>query len=300
MARINISLPDELYSQTLKWRRGLNFSEICARAIRQELEAAENHRSAPNLLSGRQPAGSLEAMLAERFGLAEVSIAESPSNPSELRETLGRLAAAYLDQRLCDDSRLAIAGGRQTWCLVRNLSPRQVRVIITALGICQNDPRVLNAHANTLTTLLWLLYSPRSEAHLVGAEALDKIWQPDLPPVDYPSYFIMGSCSPFKATSPFAELLGEEAAQRLLGRGVCGDFLYNFFDTNGDLVSHASEQHNSILSAELLRMLCRREDARVILVAGGADKLPTIRIVLEAKLCNVLITDLETAEQLLE
>lgn len=299
MARLNISLPDDLYRQATKWRHRINLSEICARALRGELEAAELHRSAHGLFPAIRPASPLERTLASRYGLVE-AVATDPAPYAEaLREELGTTAAAYLDRYLSDGSLVAIGGGRQMWCLVRNLTPRQLRLTITGLGVHPNDPYVLHAHANTLTTLLWLLYSPRAKARLVGDD-LDSIWKPDLPRKKYPQYFVVGSCSPFTATSPLARLLGRKATQQLLSKGVSGDFLYHFFSEDGQLLPSPRLETRSVLSARLLQALSTRADARVIVVAGGDEKLKALTFVLRLRLCNVLITDSVTARKLLE
>src|SRR3989442_3895699 len=194
MARLNVSISDELYALTLKWRSRVNLSEVCARALQQELDALEFHRNVGALFSALRPPTKLESELAARYGLCEALVSNTLSITGDAREILGELAANYLNRYLCDDSLLAIGGGRQMWCVVRNLQPRHLKVTITGLGVGQNDPRVLHAHSNTLTTLLWLLFSPRAEARIVGRDDLDinSIWKPDLPKADKPKYFVIG------------------------------------------------------------------------------------------------------------
>ena len=302
MARLNISIPDDLYALTLKWRSRVNLSDICARALQQELEALEIHRNLGELLSMLRPPTELEDALVGHYGLCQAFVAHASANSGDGRELLGQLAAKYLNRYLCDDSLLAIGGGRQMWCVVRNLQARHLRVYITGLGVGQHDPRILHAHSNTLTTLLWLLFSPRSEAQIVGQNDVDvdSVWKHDLPILDRPKYFAIGSCGPFGADSNLAGLLGAEATRYLLDMSVCGDYLYQFFNLSGELVPTPPIKHKSILSAELLRRMSQRSDSRIILVAGGSDKLRTIKFTLAARLCNVLITDSETAQHLLE
>lgn len=299
MARLNIYLPENIYNLANKWRGDVNLSEICARALRDELEAVESHRSIHGLLSTFSPPSELEQEVADQYGLIEVLTCDS-FQTTDPREALGIRAAIYLDRYLCDGSLLAIGGGRQMWCMIRSLSPRRVRLTITALGIQQNDPQVLHAHANTLITLLWLLYSPRSEAHLIAANSFRSIWFRELIQEDHPKYFVVASCAPLARKSPFAHLIGSEALDELLGRGAYGDFAYVFFNDRGKLIDHPFPvEHCSLLPAPVLQNLSRRSDARVLLVAGGEDKLRTLRLTLEAGLCNVLVTDTLSAQRLL-
>ena len=302
MARLNISIPDDLYDLSLKWRSRLNLSELCARVLRQELEALEFHRNVGELFSALRPPSNLENELTARYGLREAVVSEASPSNGDAREILGEIAAKYLNRYLCDESLLAIGGGRQMWCVVRNLHPRQLKVTITGLGIGQNDPRILHAHSNTLTTLLWLLFGPRAEAQIVGGEELDvnSIWRNDLPTASYPKYFVIGSCGPFDGNCHLARLLEDQATKYLLSRNVCGDFLYQYFDAEGELVLPPPLKHHSILSSDLLYGMSKRADSKIILVAGGSEKLRIIRFTLKAGLCNVLITDSETAKQLLD
>jgi hypothetical protein len=200
---------------------------------------------------------------------------------------------------------LALGGGRQMWRLARNLQPRAVRVALSAMGFRENDPQVLHVHPNTLVTLLWLLYSPRATAQLVAAAPFELSWQPELPRRDRPSYFVFASCAPFTAASPFAQLMGERLSGDLLARGAAGDFAYVFFDAAGRLIDPperraVSGPDCSLFSAQALRGLAARTDARVVAVAGGAGKLPVLRAAIQNQLCNVVVTDEPSALALLE
>ena len=299
MGRLNVSLPADLTPLVSKWRRKINLSEICAQALRHELTAVESHRSAAALLAKiHRPASALERQLLQRYGLADARVAGDPvEHEAGLRESLGSMAAEYLSQKLGAGAVLAIAGGRQSWCIVQHLGPRPLEITIVALGYRQNDPHVLHAHANTLTTLLWLLFSPRAVARLVGGDP-EAILNPSLPVQPEPKYFVVASCAPFSAEGPLARLLGEESTLTLLAKGAVCDFAYNFFDKHGGLVRVAIPCDQSILSAGCLSSLSRRSDARVVLVAGGRQKVGAVRLVLEARLCNTLVTDTATARHL--
>jgi DNA-binding transcriptional regulator LsrR (DeoR family) len=300
MPRLNIYLPAEVYELADRARDSANLSEICARAIRDELEAAQSHRAAPALGALLRAPTPLEALLVRHYQLAEALVVEAPPPASERREALGRAAAQYLDRNLVDGAQLAIAGGRQSWCVARNLAPRRLRLEITALGLGQADPQLLHVHANTLTTLLWLLYSPRSTAHLIGAGAASSPWSKPLPKRDDVSYFLIASCAPLDPRAPFARLIGDDALDALIDAGPVGDFAYLFFNEAGELVPGPATAPQAIIPAPCLRALAKRRDARLMLVAGGAEKLAAMRATLTLGLANMLVTDTETAERLLE
>ena len=299
MARLNIYLPDDLY-ELAQSRRGLtNLSGICARALREELVAADHHRSTPAFLEALRPPTALEREIGSRYRLTDVLIHDL-AHEEDLRHELGALAARYLDRHIVDGALLAIAGGRQMWCCVRNISPRHVRISINALGFQQNDPRILHVHSNTLVTLLWLLYSPRSHANLIDSAAFHSRWQTDLPEREYPSYFVMASCSSFNTDTPFSQLIGDDATQKLISLGAYGDFAYVFLDRLGSPIDVTFDSPRSTFPSGTLEALAMRPDTRVLLVAGGEEKIAVMRLVLRAHLCNVLVTDSKTATELLE
>lgn len=299
MARLNIYVPDELHELAAGWRGTKNLSAICARALREELEATDAFRSPGELMSHLRGANELERGLIEKFGLVEAAVCESPADKSHLRASLGEAAAAYLDRNLTDGATLGFAGGRQTWCIVRSLHPRRLRLSIAAVGVAPNDPRVLHAHPNTLVTLLSLLYAPRSEAHLIGYPGFGDLWKRSGNPKNLePQFFVVASCASFSATGPFASLLGPDVVETLVREGVCGDFAGVFLCPDGRPVAPANDQASSF-SPEQLTQLSERPDGRVLLAAGGTEKLAMIRLTLGARLCNVLVTDASTARQLL-
>ncbi len=300
MARLNISIPSELAPLVSKWRRKINLSEICAAALKSELTAVESHRSAlPLLRKLRRPTG-LEQALVERFCLRESWVmGEELKDEHQIREGLGVLAADYLNRSVCQGSVLALGGGRQSWCVVEHMSPRQLELDIVALGYGQSDPHLLHAHPNTLITILWLLFSPKARAWLIGTD-LKKLFGAASASSDGVSrYFVMGSCAPFEKDSSLARLLGTQATKTLFSQNVTGDFLYSFFARDGRPIELSFSGESSVLSTNELLSLSKRGDARVILVAGGKHKAVTIRRTLEAGLCNVLITDSITAQWLL-
>ncbi len=81
----------------------------------------------------------------------------------------------------------------------------------------------------------------------------------------------------------------------LIQRGAVGDIGLHFFDTHGCLVP--SELNERIIGVGLETF---RDLARVVGIAGGVEKLPAILGALRGKLVKTLITDLQTAQVLLQ
>jgi DNA-binding transcriptional regulator LsrR (DeoR family) len=300
VARLNIYLPDDLHELASRWRKTVNLSEICTRALREELSAAESSRSMINLHEAARIRSDKEQRLINRFHLVE-SIVVDASDGSSTRNELGIAAANFVDQWIRDGSILAITGGRQTWAVVRNLKPRNVRVDIAALGFGQLDPIALHTHPNTLLTLTWLLYAPRATAHLVGSQKIGSLLSLTSPVDETPKYFVLASCGPFMEDSPLAGLLGASHTKKLLEAGAVADFAYLFFDRDGQVLPPKFVEMTagqSVLTAESLQSLSRRPDSRVILIAGSREKAPIVNWAVKNKLCNTLVVDSELANQL--
>jgi DNA-binding transcriptional regulator LsrR (DeoR family) len=200
---------------------------------------------------------------------------------------------------MVDNALVAVAGGRQVWSVAQHLSPRRLKLTIAALGMHQADPNLLHAHPNTIATMLWLLYSPRTQANVIGSYSTAQLWKraQQNPPS---MYFVLSSCSSLDDTSSFAELLGPEIMRALRTKNVLGDYAYAFFDRQGTEIEVGLKEPHSTLSFSALQSLSKQANARTMLVAGGAEKLPAMRAALDSKLCNTVISDEETARRLLQ
>src|SRR5579864_9414698 len=102
MPRASIYLPDDLHELVESHRGAVNLSAICARALREELQATDTLSAPGRLMRGLQGPTALERALAERLGLRDVVICETPTDLTQLRSALGEAAAHYLDRNLAD------------------------------------------------------------------------------------------------------------------------------------------------------------------------------------------------------
>lgn len=297
MPRLNIYVADDVYALAERWRGARNLSEICSRALREELQAAENGRTALNTLSRLRPMSQLEAQVASRYQLKEVLVCETPDRPGDLRDHLGIAAAEYTDSRLRDGMHFVIGGGRQTWSAVRALSPRSVRVSISAMGVGQVDPHVLHAHPNTLVTIASLLYAPRSTAVLTGTDLETHLASSPFAGAEGGT-LVLASCAPYAVDAPILQLLGSDVGKQLKGSGAVGDFAYHFLTEDGRDLAWAAPSNSSLLPADQIRRLIADPESRVVMVAGGQEKLLTMRATFRARLCDTLITDRQTAQGL--
>lgn len=96
------------------------------------------------------------------------------------------------------------------------------------------------------------------------------------------------------ATSYRTGYITEADRQSLLKVGAVGDVLYNFIDAEGKVVDH--EVNARVISVDLRQL--RRAKERV-LISGGAHKLEALRAAVLGLSPSVLVTDEQTARDLL-
>ncbi len=302
MPRLNIYIPDDLDLAIRSHPDDINLSRVCAAAIRAELAARRDVRSAEWLFTSvfEEP-GWLDRELMERFALRQCFSGASPNDADHPRDIVARWTSLFLNRTLFERLALGVGGGLQMWSVVRRLDQRNIGMPIWAIGFGHVDHELPHVHPNALVTMLSLLYAPRSKPMLVGAAGFEDRWSlPALfPRVENVRRLIIGSCSMFDADSSYARLLGAEMTDFLVEENVMGDFLGVFLTPDGRVVEpYAPTMPVSHVAAADLRVLSKREDTIVLLAAGGGHKVKLIQQVLSAGLCNTLITDASTAHAL--
>lgn len=301
MPRLNIYIPDDLDLALRNYPGEMNISKVCAAALRAQLAAKEDPRIASSMFfSFFDKPSWIEQIVLQRYRwltwVAAPDVIFEGEDPSDIA---AEVTSQFLDRTFFEGCVLGIGGGAQIWDIVRRLERRNLGMNLWAIGYGHVDKELPHLHPNSIVTLLSILYAPRSEPHLVGAERLDRAWHfPTLFPKDQRSVkrYLIGSCSMFDADSPYARLLGEEMTDFLTEENVMGDFLGVFIAPDGRLIEpYAPGMTVSHVPSTDLRELAKRDDTIVLLSASGRHKAKLIRAVIEARLCNALITDLETA-----
>jgi DNA-binding transcriptional regulator LsrR (DeoR family) len=90
-------------------------------------------------------------------------------------------------------------------------------------------------------------------------------------------------------------VLADSDRSSLMAAGAVGDVCLRFFDANGDLIESSVNDRLVGISYEDLKRIPRR-----IGVAGGPDKLAAVRGAILGGWANILITDLDDADRLIE
>ena len=89
--------------------------------------------------------------------------------------------------------------------------------------------------------------------------------------------------------------LSDDDRKSLIEKGAVGDLLYNYFDIDGKLVKHPINERVVSMPIERLRSVPRR-----VMISGGQDKVDALIGGMKMVNANVLITNEDTAQKLLE
>ena len=243
---------------------------------------------------------TLGAVLAQRLGLRIASVIEAP--PSGVQAALADpLAAMLLAEGLQPGAVLAIGWGRAVRAVLEvGLPPISGVLVVPATGGLQQQAthfqvnefvRTAAASMDGVPHFIHAPYLPSSpetrEAFLADSAIRSSVdlW-------DRIDAAIVGVGLPWAINPPEASVATLDE-QRLLQ--AAGDVIRHYFDENGALVDWSGEQRMIAASCAQLR-----KAALCVGVAADPSKAKAIIGASRAKLINALVTDVRTAEAVLD
>jgi len=248
----------------------------------------------------------MENKLEKVFSLEEVIIVSSSENVALLKQNLGRGGADLLKRRIKGIKSLGISWGSTLYEVVSNFTrdvTNQEIKVVQLVGSMNplNSSVYADELAKTLAMKLdgsaYILRAPMivdspqirdmmlNESHI--KEVLSLARKVDIAIVgigamDSNSILLTSGC------------ISEEELREIKERGGVGDILGRFYDSNGKPVS--SSLDNKIIGIGMEEL---REIPYVIGVAGGKNKIRAILGALKMGILNSLVTDEQTARELL-
>jgi DNA-binding transcriptional regulator LsrR (DeoR family) len=252
----------------------------------------------------------LEEAIRDRFGLIDVVVAESADEgDASIIAALGQAGAAYLETTLNANDRVGISSWSSTLlATVDSMTPRTIR---TASEIVQVIGGVGNPSVQVKATHLTDRFARVTGAvprffpapGIVASEAVRNALLEDAYLSALASEWTdlsvvlagIGSLQPSPLLKDSGNAISEVDMDALRARGAVGDVCLRFFDADGVLVD--TELNNRVVgisSEDLLAV------PRTVGIAGGERKFEAIRAAARGRWINVLITDLATAQRLVE
>lgn len=285
----------------------LNIHQSTISRLLKRARAADIVRISVTMPSGIFP--ELEEELETKYGLSEAIVVDCVPDEQQMVKDLGGAAAFYLETTIKEGELVGISSwSRNLLAMVDALHPTQRGVngkVLQILGGMGNP--AAQSHATALTQRLANLIGASAvllpAPGIVGSSEAKKVLERDsyvrqvldlFPRIDIALVGI-GSLQPSKLLASSGNTFSENEIRQLQAKNAVGDICLRFFDADGHLVS--TPLHNRVIGIELAVL---KSAKRVVGVAGGQRKEAAIRGALCGGWINVLITDRQSAEQLLK
>lgn len=240
---------------------------------------------------------SAEQLLIDRFGLKDAFVVPTPLDSSAINQSIAQSAAHYVSDHLREDGYLNIGYGdtvsRMLGFLAKNRE-ESLNVVSLTGGVSYYLPTV---GTTAYSMRLFLTPSPLVvSSHQVRDALLDEKSLQDVSTMtEYADMSVVGIGAAIEGATVLRNgILNEGELTVLKMQGAVGDILNHFIDKDGNLIQ--TEIEDRVISTDLDKL---HQLKNVVGVAGGKDKITAIKAVLNGGYLNVLITDSDTAANLL-
>ena len=240
---------------------------------------------------------SAEQLLIDRFGLKDAFVVPTPLDSSAINQSIAQGAAHYVSDHLREDGFLNIGYGdtvsRMLGFLAKNRE-ESLNVVSLTGGVSYYLPSV---GTTAYSMHLFLTPSPLVVSSRQVRDALldEKSLQDVSTMTEYADMSVVGIGAAVEGATVLRNgILNEGELTVLKMQGAVGDVLNHFMDKDGNLIQ--TEIEDRVISTDLDKL---RQLKNVVGVAGGKDKVSAIKAVLNGGYLNVLITDSDTAAELL-
>ena len=240
---------------------------------------------------------SAEQLLIDRFGLKDAFVVPTPLDSSAINQSIAQGAAHYVSDHLREDGYLNIGYGdtvsRMLGFLAKNRE-ESLNVVSLTGGVSYYLPSV---GTTAYSMHLFLTPSPLVVSSRQVRDALldEKSLQDVSTMTEYADMSVVGIGAAVEGATVLRNgILNEGELTVLKMQGAVGDVLNHFMDKDGNLIQ--TEIEDRVISTDLDKL---RQLKNVVGVAGGKDKVTAIKAVLNDGYLNVLITDSDTAAELL-
>jgi len=240
---------------------------------------------------------SAEQLLIDRFGLKDAFVVPTPLDSSAINQSIAQSAAHYVSDHLRENGYLNIGYGdtvsRMLGFLAKNRE-ESLNVVSLTGGVSYYLPTV---GTTAYSMRLFLTPSPLVVSSRQVRDALldEKSLQDVSTMTEYADMSVVGIGAAVEGATVLRNgILNEGELAVLKMQGAVGDILNHFVDKDGNLIQ--TEIEDRVISTDLDKL---RQLKNVVGVAGGKDKVTAIKAVLNGGYLNVLITDSDTATELL-
>jgi DNA-binding transcriptional regulator LsrR (DeoR family) len=256
-------------------------------------------------ISGRlSESVALEDQMKKRFGLKDAVVVPTTTDPSQLRMVIAAAAGHYLAQQLRDGMSVGVGWGQTLRLSLSSVPHKQYKrlSVVSLIGGLTRSSAV-NPHetASHLADIVGgqcyyfagpaFTDSAATQIVLMNQPLLRDVFERGSK-VDL-AFLSVGEISK-SCTMARIGLITSDEVVSLQKAGAVGDLCSHWLNDKGELVDHGLNNRAVALPPKHLRKV-----PRVVLVSGGKSKVPMIHGVLKAKHANILVTDEQTARDVL-
>lgn len=246
----------------------------------------------------------LEAELKKAFNLKDSVVVPEPSQPEHVSKAIGVAAGMYISDVMAENMSVGVGWGATLYESLQTLAPRElgnVQLISLLGGIVQarkfNPAEFAWQFARMVGADCYLLQapavvdSPETRTALIERCGLSDVME-RAKSLDI-ALLSVGALASTSTAFRF-NLLSDAERLELMAAGAVGDLLFNFYDREGRIVDHPVNRRVMSIPPEQLRSVPLR-----VLASGGAEKVECLLGALPLINANVLITNEQTARELL-
>lgn len=247
----------------------------------------------------------LETKLEEKYNLKQ-AIVVSSIDEKTIPSSLGAATAEYLDEILVKEDVIGVTWGRTLSEVAKKLSYNQqlqlsVTQLVGGLDIAYTSLRpddITRTIADKLGGKPYILYAPAVVENKETKDAIikDDSFRRTIENMEKCNIILAGIGELKPDTTLYECRYNNEQYKEHLMRHHCvGDIGFRWYDIEGRAVEH--EFNDRMIGYNILK---NKNNALVIGIAGGNKKYEAITGALKGKYLNVLITDSEMANRLIE
>ncbi len=247
---------------------------------------------------------ALEEKLKKQYSLAGAVVVPTPPDQALIPQVIATAAGAALAERLKDGMSVGVGWGRTLRLSLQSVPRRSLkRLSVVSLlggltrGSAMNPHETASHLADLLDAQCYYVAAPAltdtesTRDLLIAQPMLREIFERG-EKVDL-AFLSVGELS-HSCTMTRVGLVSRSEVDDLAAAGAVGDICAHWIDDRGRLVDHPLNSRAVALPPQKLRAIpC------VVIASGGLSKTAVIRGVLKGSMCNVLITDEQTAAAVL-
>lgn len=248
--------------------------------------------------------------------LKNICLVEHAYDYSELKKRISMAASKLFDKLVesHDDPRVGIGGGSTLYEMINDLKAKNRRIRIFPTALIGRGPEITHVDSTFLAKLLYFKSSPQSKAFVISlpplpekkhialdflkmlkSEFKEVIWLVDaMKNIDI-AFVGLGAMIPTGDFDDELKKLGV-SLQDLIDFNVKGGINYNWFDADGNQIT----DYFPTIGVKSLIELSKDNSKDIVLVAGGSHKIVPIKIALDRKMANSIVSDEQTIISILE